>query len=120
LAVICLDLRGRDIGAHDSRADTRGAILGRAAGRIRAVAVPQLLGMDSNWILEQIMDTPEREPETQGKLVEIFAAIDDEDFALARQEMRVLEKAVGLFPERQGARSMVDRLEILLADEKAV
>ena len=87
-------------------------------GRIRAVAVPQPLGMDSNWILEQIMDTPEREPETHGRLAEIFAAIDEEDFALARRRMRDLERMVGLFPELQGARSMVDRLEILLADEK--
>jgi len=74
--------------------------------------------MDSNWILEQIMDTPERELETQGELAKIVAAIDAEDFELARRLLQDLERSVGLFPELQGARSMVDRLEILLPDEK--
>jgi predicted ATP-binding protein involved in virulence len=87
-------------------------------GKIRAVAVPQSLGMDSNWILEQIMNTPDRESGTQSRLAEIFAAIDDENFRLAKEWIRDLERTVGLFPELQGARSMVDRLEILLADEK--
>jgi predicted ATP-binding protein involved in virulence len=87
-------------------------------GKIRALSVPQSLGMDSNWILEQIMDTPEREPKTQDKLAEIFAAVDAEDFELARRRIQDLERTVGLFPELQGARSMVDRLEILLSDEK--
>lgn len=74
--------------------------------------------MDSNWILEQIMDTPERELETQGELAKIVAAIDAKDFELARRLLQDLERSVGLFPELQGARSMVDRLEILLPDEK--
>lgn len=87
-------------------------------GRIRAAPVPQSLGMDSNWILEQIMDTPDREPETQRKLAAIFTAIDNEDFPEASAQIRDLERAVGRFPDLQGARAMLDRLEILLGDEK--
>ena len=88
------------------------------AGQIVQVPVSQSLGMDSNWILEQIMDTPERESATGDRLSAVFDVIDEGDYTKARARIRDIEDQVGLFPELQGAKSMLDRLEMLAGDEK--
>jgi hypothetical protein len=88
------------------------------AGQIVQVPVSQSLGMDSNWILEQIMDTPERESATGDRLSAVFDVIDEGDYKKARARIRDIEDQVGLFPELQGAKSMLDRLEMLAGDEK--
>ena len=81
------------------------------------MAVGQSFGMDSNWILEEIMGTPSRDHATEKKLREITDAIDDEDLSTARSLIAELEDEVGLFPDLQEWKSMLDRLELLKSDE---
>lgn len=85
---------------------------------VKLFPVAQSFGMDSNWILEQIMGTTTRDYETEQKLKGIFDSIDVGDFAATRERIAQLEAEVGLFAELQEAKSMLDRLEILVNDEK--
>ncbi len=65
-----------------------------------------------------IMDTPERESATADRLSAVFDVIDEGDYTKARARIRDIEDQVGLFPELQGAKSMLDRLEMLADDEE--
>lgn len=87
-------------------------------GRISSVKVSQSFGMDSNWVLQQIMGTPSRDYDVEQLLLSIYDKIDDNNFPDARDAIEKLESSVGLFPELQEAKSMLDRLEMLLNDEK--
>jgi hypothetical protein len=77
------------------------------------------LGMDSSWILENIMGTLARDPETTQRLDHIFNLIDRNDYVLAREQINYLsEDRGGIFPDLQEASSLIDRLELLGAYEK--
>ena len=77
------------------------------------------LGMDSSWILENIMGTLARDPETTQRLDHIFNLIDRNDYVLAREQINYLSKdRGGIFPDLQEASSLIDRLELLGAYEK--
>ncbi|MGK7872307.1 MAG: AAA family ATPase [Xenococcaceae cyanobacterium] len=82
-------------------------------GKISVTTPSQALGMDSSWILQNIMGAPARDYETEQKLGAIFDAIDEERYKQARQLIQELTKQVGNFPELQEASSLLDRLELL-------
>jgi predicted ATP-binding protein involved in virulence len=82
-------------------------------GKIRAITPNQALGMDSSWILQNIMGSSARDYETEQKLGAIFDAIDNDDYPSARQGIAQLLETVGNFPDLQEASSLLDRLELL-------
>jgi predicted ATP-binding protein involved in virulence len=89
-------------------------LLGRAPdGQFVLRPVKQSYGMDSNWVLQEIMGTPPRDYLIERKLSAIHDAIDDGHLKKARGQVKSLEKSLGLFPELQEAKSMLDRFEML-------
>jgi energy-coupling factor transporter ATP-binding protein EcfA2 len=82
-------------------------------GKIARESVAQSFGMDSNWILHEIMGTPPRDYEIERKLSAIHDAIDAGDLKQARNQVKALEMSLGLFPELQEMKSMLDRFEML-------
>jgi predicted ATP-binding protein involved in virulence len=84
--------------------------------RIVVKQAGQSFAMSSNWVLEEIMGTPARDYETELKIQSIFEHVDKEELEAARSEAKALEDAVGLFPELQGIKSLLDRLEMLAGD----
>jgi predicted ATP-binding protein involved in virulence len=82
-------------------------------GRVMVTTPGQALGMDSSWILQNIMGASARDYETEQKLSAIFDAIDRDDYESARSGIVKLSKEVGNFPDLQEASSLLDGLEIL-------
>jgi predicted ATP-binding protein involved in virulence len=82
-------------------------------GRI-SVAIPnQSFGMDSSWILQNIMGAAARDIKTEQNLGAIFDAIDEDDYPQARELIQAMSEDLGDFPELQEASSLLDRLELL-------
>ena len=92
-------------------------VLKQGTRKINVARVGQSFGMDSNWILEEIMGTPSRDHKIEVRLRSIADAIDESNFAHARELANQLEKDVGLFPDLQEWKSMLDRLEMLNSHE---
>lgn len=89
-------------------------LLARASGgQYKLEPVSQSFGMDSNWVLQEIMGTPPRDYLIERKLSAIHDAIDDGHLKRARGLVKALEKSLGLFPELQELKSMLDRFEML-------
>jgi predicted ATP-dependent endonuclease of OLD family len=89
-------------------------LLGRTAdGQFELQPIKQSFGMDSNWVLQEIMGTPPRDYLIERKLSAIHDAIDDGHLKKARGQVKALEKSLGLFPELQEMKSMLDRFEML-------
>jgi predicted ATP-binding protein involved in virulence len=82
-------------------------------GRVMVTTPGQALGMDSSWILQNIMGASARDYETEQKLSAIFEAIDQDDYESARSGIVKLSKEVGNFPDLQEASSLLDGLELL-------
>lgn len=62
--------------------------------RISVGTVGQAHGMDSSWILQNIMSCPARDYETEQKLSAVYELIDQEDLAAARAVVVDLEKTL--------------------------
>jgi len=86
--------------------------------KICAVTPYQSLGMDSSWVLQNIMNCPARDYETEQKLSAIFDEIDKNELVSARQKITALSNEIGNFPDLQEASSLLDRLELLEAYEE--
>jgi predicted ATP-binding protein involved in virulence len=83
-----------------------------------AITPQKGLGMDSSWILENIMGALSRDPETTEKLDHIFNLIDQNDYASAKEKIACLaEERGGIFPELQQATTLLEQLELLEAGE---
>jgi len=72
--------------------------------------------MDSNWVLQNIMGSVARDYDTEQRLSAAYDQIDAEDLDKARELLTALEVDVGLFPDLQEAKSLLDRLELLASD----
>lgn len=92
-------------------------LLKKGTKKTRVVPVGQSFGMDSNWVLEELMGTPSRDHGIEKQLRAVADAIDEEDIAKARLLANKLEEELGLFPDLQEWKSMLDRLELLASDE---
>ncbi|MBE9534186.1 MAG: AAA family ATPase [Proteobacteria bacterium] len=88
------------------------------SNRIVLHHVSQSFGMDSNWVLQNIMGSPARDYETERMIGTIYDQIDEEKLDRAAELIADIENAVGLFPELQEAKLLLARLEMLRADEK--
>lgn len=81
--------------------------------RVVLKSVGQAYGMDSSWVLENIMGVPARDYETEQRLSTIYDAIDDDDLIEARNLANALKKDIGDFPDLQEAIALLDRFELL-------
>jgi predicted ATP-binding protein involved in virulence len=84
-----------------------------ASGEVELQRVRQSFGMDSSWILQQIMDTPARDYATEQRLASVYESIDAKHFRKAQALITKLEKELGPFPELQEMTSLLDRLKLL-------
>ncbi|MFL9691743.1 AAA family ATPase [Aeromonas veronii] len=74
---------------------------------------PQSFGMDSNWVLQNIMGVSARDYETEQRLSAIYQAIDTDKFNDARTLAEELRAEVGVFPDLQEAIALLDRFALL-------
>lgn len=73
----------------------------------------QSLGMDTNWILKRIMDTPERNVETDKALARIARLIENEKYEQATKALEKLRANLGEFPELVRLQTRLDRITLL-------
>ncbi len=71
----------------------------------------QSFGMDSNWILECLMETPARDQDIQAKIDEMFKAIDENEFGNARALAAALREKIGPAPEVVKADVLIHRYD---------
>lgn len=83
------------------------------SGKVVLQPVSQAFGMDSSWILQNIMGVPARDYETEQKLSKVYDAIDADDYKEARRQAEKLRSEIGDFPDLQEALAMLDRFEML-------
>ncbi len=77
-----------------------------------AMSPERSIGIDSNRILEELMDTPRRNEGFERELTDLFRTIDQEDFVDARTKLVALEKKLGTNdPEVTRARTLMSFLE---------
>ncbi|BAI88503.1 AAA family ATPase [Arthrospira platensis NCB002] len=72
----------------------------------------QSLGMDSNWILRFLMETPERDINTQKTLEKIESLIKQRNFPEATEQINSLRE-LGNFPELVRLQTRIDRIRLL-------
>jgi len=68
-------------------------------------------GMDSNWVLECVMEAEGRDPEIAKRIKVVFNAIDDDRFEDARAEIARLREDIGEAPDIVGAEAYMWRIE---------
>jgi predicted ATP-binding protein involved in virulence len=86
--------------------------------RVVQVPIAQSFGMDSGWILQNIMGVSARDYDTEQKLSAIYDAIDDDQYKDARILVETLRSEIGDFPDLQEVAALLDRLEMLVDDEE--
>ena len=82
-------------------------------GKVALVPVAQSYGMDSSWVLQNIMGVPSRDYATEQSLSQIFDAIEHDDLAGARERVNAMREDIGDFPDLQEAFALIERLEML-------
>jgi predicted ATP-binding protein involved in virulence len=76
--------------------------------------VTDAYGKDTNFILEGLMETPERPAEIKAEIIQLFRLIDDNQLNEARNLLRHLEKKIGTQePKLAKAEVLIHRKEIL-------
>ena len=75
--------------------------------------ITQAFGMDSSWVLQNIMGAPARDYETEQNLSKIFDAIDEGNYGKARKLANEMRTEIGDFPDLQEAIALLDRFELL-------
>lgn len=73
----------------------------------------QSLGMDSNWILQMLMDAPERNEETTRHLEQISDLLEDGSYEEAAGAIEELRAQIPSDPELARLQTRLDRLQIL-------
>ena len=69
-------------------------------------------GLDVSEVLEEVMDTPRRNPEIAKRLTELFDLIDDEKLEDAKQKLKEIREEVGTdLPDLVGAESLLEALD---------
>lgn len=82
-------------------------------GKVVLTPVAQAFGMDSSWVLQNIMGVPARDYETEQKISRIYDAIDEGQFEIARTLAEEMRTDIGDFPDLQEAFALLDRFELL-------
>lgn len=86
------------------------------AGRVVLADASQSFGMDSSWILQNIMGVPARDYETEQRLSAIYLAIDEGNLEKARELAEQLRADIGDFPDLQEALALLDRFVLLRSE----
>jgi predicted ATP-binding protein involved in virulence len=68
-------------------------------------------GMDSNWVLECVMDAEGRDPGIAKRIKDVFDAIDEDRLEEAKAMMASLRQDIGEAPDIVGAESYIWRIE---------
>ncbi len=84
-----------------------------AQGDVEAVRPQATFGMDSNRILEEVMEVPERPKDTKDRIEHLFALLGSNDSARAKLELSKLETQYPDLPELTQARALLRRKEII-------
>lgn len=82
-------------------------------GKVSLVPVTQSFGMDSSWVLQNIMGVPARDYATEQALSQIFDAIDHDQIDRARELADAMRAEIGDFPDLQEAYALIERLDLL-------
>lgn len=91
-----------------------GAIFGGGYWAIVEAHHPEsAYGLDSNRILEEILDVSSRPPAVKQEIQDIFRDIDRGELESAKQNMGRLKSEIGDDPELVKAQSLIRRMEIL-------
>jgi len=69
----------------------------------------QSFGMDSNWVLRNVMDSDDRDPTISNKLDKIFELIDNESYDDANTEITLLRTEIGEHPDLVEANALISR-----------
>jgi hypothetical protein len=88
-------------------------VLQRDSGKVTIHKANYAYGLDSNRVLEELMDVPERLPEVKEKLHDIFVAIGDGKLNDAKDKIRLLKEELPEEPEITRAQAIISRKEIL-------
>lgn len=83
------------------------------SGKVVLTLVAQAFGMDSSWVLQNIMGVPARDYETEQKLSKVYDTIDEGQYGAARTLAEKMRTEVGDFPDLQEAFALLDRFELL-------
>lgn len=83
------------------------------SGKVVLTPVAQAFGMDSSWVLQNIMGVPARDYETEQKISKIYDAIDEGKFGVARTLAGEIRTEIGDFPDLQEVFALLDRFELL-------
>jgi predicted ATP-binding protein involved in virulence len=86
------------------------------AGKVTVANVSQSFGMDSSWILQNIMGVPARDYETEQRLSSIYEAIDEDRLERARALAEQLRSDIGDFPDLQECFALLDRFALLRSE----
>ncbi|WP_411390596.1 AAA family ATPase [Pseudomonas sp. MPB23] len=70
-------------------------------------------GLDSSRVLEEVMGVPERAPEVEVLLSELFSTIEDNELEKAKTLLLALKELAPDLPEFAGAQALIRRKEIL-------
>ena len=81
--------------------------------KVVRIDAAQSFGMDSSWILQNIMGVPARDYETEQRLSAIYQAIDTDRLDDARALADSLRADIGDFPDLQEAIALLDRFALL-------
>ena len=73
----------------------------------------QSYGMDSNWIVEVLMEGAERNQTIKDQLKNIFTLIDQKNLPAAEAEITKLRSETGNSERLQRAASLVERIKLL-------
>jgi predicted ATP-binding protein involved in virulence len=72
---------------------------------------PQSYGMDSNWVLECVMEAEGRDPTVAKEIAHLYDEIEDGKFEEARARIAKLRKEIGGFGDVEAAESYMWRVE---------
>lgn len=73
----------------------------------------QSYGMDTNWILQALMNADEQEPEVKQQLETIFTLLSNHQLDTAQRRIQKLRQQIGNSEMLQRAASTVDRIRLL-------
>jgi predicted ATP-binding protein involved in virulence len=69
----------------------------------------QSYGMDSNWVLQHIMGSTDRDPDVSIQLDRLFEAIENADFESATALIETVRQEIGEHPELVEAEALISR-----------
>ena len=88
-------------------------LLRRTKSGLSAVTPESSYGLDADRILEDLLEVPEREPEIEGKLHDLFNLVDRNDLPKARSRLADLRAIIPGDPELAKADVLIRRKEAL-------